>query len=359
MRSTCTSPERAYSIEVARSLPLSNPTNPFAATEIVYVDEESPPVHLEIHFDSSKSILSTNDSPDLDFTYSVNPYRGCAHACSYCYARPTHEYLSFGAGTDFDRKIVVKRDAPDLLRAALRSPKWDPSEVLVFSGVTDPYQPLERTYGLTRACLEVCADFAQPTSIITKGVTIERDVDVLADLVRRAAVAVTISIPFADEEHARALEPFVTTPTRRFRTIETLAKAGIPVGVNVAPIIPGLSDQQMVTILERAKDAGAKWAGCTLLRLPGSTKAVFESRLREALPLRAEKVIARLREAHGGKMYDSTFGRRGRGDGPYADMIGALFSAAAERLGLSGGQPSLRAPAGARPRGKKAQLSLF
>ncbi|CAN5684643.1 hypothetical protein BH09MYX1_BH09MYX1_23270 [soil metagenome] len=338
-----------YSVAV-RSLPQANPQNPFATTEIVYLDEEAPPVHLEIHFDSSKTILSRNDSPDLDFTYSVNPYRGCLHACAYCYARPTHEYLSFGAGTDFDRKIVVKRDAAVLLRAALQAPKWDPSEVLVFGGVTDCYQPLERTYELTRRCLEVCVEMGQAASIITKGVTVERDVDLLSELVRTAAASVTISIPFADEDHARAIEPFVTTPARRFRIIETLAKAGIPVGVNVAPIIPGLSDEQMVTILERAKDAGAQWAGSTMLRLPGSVKAVFEARLREALPLRAEKVLARLREAHGGKVYDATFGRRGRGDGPYADAIAALFRSSAERLGLSGGFPSLRAPQGAHAR---------
>ena len=347
------------------ALPILNPRNRFAKTEIVYFDDEQPPLHLEVHVDGSKTILSTNDSPDVPFTYGVNPYRGCMHACSYCYARPTHEYLSFGAGTDFDRKIVVKPDAAALLRAALSSPKWDRDEVLVFSGATDPYQPLERTYQLTRECLEVCADLGQRVSIITKGVTIERDVDVLVRLRDAGSVAVTISIPFDDEEHARALEPMVTTPARRFRTIETLAAAGIAVGVNVAPIVTGLSDEQMVRVLEKARRAGASWAGYSLLRLPGATREVFEARLRASLPLRAEKVLARLRDAYsyGGpaKVYDSTFGRRGRGDGPHAEMIAALFERAVDRLGFAKSSgPMLLHEAAARPRAvEKAQLSLF
>jgi DNA repair photolyase len=341
-----------------------NPPIRFATTEIVYVDEHSPPVHLEVSFDGSRSILSSNDSPDLDFVYSVNPYRGCAHACAYCYARPTHEYLGFGAGSDFDRKIVVKREAPALLRAAIFAPKWDASHVLVFSGVTDCYQPLERTYALTRGCLAVCLERDQPLSIITKGVTIERDVDLLAALAARGLVTVTISIPFADEACARALEPLVTTPARRFRVIATLASAGIPVGVNVAPIVPGLGDEQMVSVLEQAKAAGASWAGWTLLRLPGATRLVFEQRLRELLPLRAEKVLGRLRDAHGGKLYDATFGKRGRGDGPHAEMIGALFERTAQRLGLRTGMASARratveGDAKHPPGPKKAQLTLF
>lgn len=339
--------------------------NRFASTEIVYVDEHSPPVHLEVSFDGSRTILSKNDSPDLDFTYSVNPYRGCAHACAYCYARPSHEYLGFGAGTDFDRKIVVKRDAPELLREALSSRRWDRSEVLMFSGVTDCYQPLERSYALTRACLQVCHELEQPVGIITKGVTIERDLDVLRALAARGLVTVTISIPFADESCARALEPLVTTPARRFRIIAALAEAGVPVGVNVAPIVPGLGDEQMVSVLEQAKEAGALWAGWTLLRLPGATRLVFEQRLRELLPLRAEKVLSRLREAHGGKVYDATFGKRGRGEGHHAEMIGALFERAAARLGLRTGMSSRRkaeADGGAAqpaPAPKKAQLTLF
>ncbi len=339
--------------------------NRFATTEVVWVDEHSPPLHLEVSFDTSRSILSTNDSPDLDFTYSVNPYRGCAHACAYCYARPTHEYLGFGAGTDFDRKIVVKRDAPELLRHALSSAKWDRSHVLMFSGVTDCYQPLERSYELTRGCLKVCHELEQPLGIITKGVTIERDLDVLGALAARGLVTVTISIPFADEACARALEPMVTTPARRFRIIAALASAGVPVGVNVAPIVPGLGDEQMVSVLEQAKEAGASWAGWTLLRLPGATRMVFEQRLRELLPLRAEKVLARLRESHGGKLYDARFGKRGRGDGPHAEMIGALFERAAVRLGLRTGMASAQRAAveGAAsetpPAPKKAQLTLF
>jgi DNA repair photolyase len=286
-----------------------------------------------VYEDKTRQILSKNDSPDLHFGWSVNPYRGCFHACAYCYARPTHEYLSFGAGTDFDRKLVVKPDAASLLRAAFERPSWK-GELLVFSGVTDCYQPLEATHRLTRACLEVCRDYSQPVGVITKSPLIERDIDLLVALGEVARACVTISIPFWDVERARAIEPYVATPHRRMKTVERLARAGIEVGVNIAPVIPGLNDEDIGDILTAAKDAGAQHAGTVLLRLPTSVAPVFEERLRERLPLRAEKVLRRIREAHGGKLYDSTWGVRGRGEGPYADAISTLFDATARRLGL-------------------------
>ena len=318
-----------------RPVPISNPPNPWATTEVEYL-EGAPEVRLEVFEDHSRSILAKNDSPDVGFTWSVNPYRGCFHACAYCYARPSHEYLSMGAGTDFDRKIVVKPQAAALLRAAFRKKSWR-KEGVAFSGVTDCYQPLEASYRLTRACLEVCVEFANPAGIITKSALIERDVDVLTALARVAEAHVTVSIPIWDAERARAIEPFAPSPARRLRVIETLAKAGLAVAVNVAPIIPGLNDQDIPRILTAARDAGATSAGSVLLRLPGSVKAVFEERLRAALPLTADRVLHQIRETRGGQLYDSRFGVRGRGEGHYASAIRTLFETTATRLGLRRG----------------------
>jgi DNA repair photolyase len=318
-----------------RPVPISNPPNPWATTEVEYL-EGAPEVKLEVFEDQTRQILAKNNSPDVGFTFSVNPYRGCFHACAYCYARPSHEYLSLGAGTDFDRKIMVKLRAAELLRAAFAKKSWR-TQTVAFSGVTDCYQPLEASYRLTRACLEVCVEFANPAAIITKSALIERDVDVLVELARVASVYATVSIPFWDPERARAIEPYVATPARRLRVIETLARAGLSVGVNVAPIIPGLNDQDIPKILAAARDAGATRAGSVLLRLPGSVKQVFEERLRAALPLSADRVLHRIRETRGGQLYDPRFSVRGRGEGTYADAIGRLFEATAARLGFERG----------------------
>lgn len=315
-----------------RPVAISNPPNPWASTSVEYLDE-TPEMKLEVYEDKSRSILAKNDSPDVGFTYSVNPYRGCFHACAYCYARPSHEYLSFGAGTDFDRKIVVKLNAPTLLRAALAKKTWR-RESVVFSGVTDCFQPLEASYRLTRGCLEACADAANPVGIITKAPLIERDLDVLQSIARVASLRVMISIPFWDPEKARAIEPYVATPARRLRTVRALAQAGIPVGVNVAPVIPGLGDEEMPRILAAAREAGATSAGYVLLRLPGPVAQVFEERVRAAMPLRVERILHRIRETRDGRMNDPRFGTRGRGEGPYAAMIRNLFLATAARLGL-------------------------
>jgi len=253
-----------------------------------------------------------------------------------CYARPSHEYLGLGAGTDFDRKITVKPEAPRLLREAFERPAWK-GELIVFSGVTDCYQPLEASYRLTRGCLEVCAEYGNPVGIITKSPLVERDLDVLQALARVADVSVTVSIPLWDREHAHAIEPHVASPQRRMQIIERLAAAGLDVGVNVAPMIPGLGDEDIARILEAAAAAGARRAGFVFLRLPGSVATVFEQRLREALPLRAEHVLARVREARGGKLYDSRWGVRGRGEGRYAEAARALFESTARRVGLATG----------------------
>lgn len=311
---------------------ISNPPNPWLSTEIDYLGEP-PPGKLEVYEDHSREIIAHNDSPDVGFRFSVNPYRGCMHACAYCYARPTHEYLSFGAGTDFETKIMVKLRAAELLREAFERRSWK-GDLVVFSGVTDCYQPLEASLRLTRQCLEVCAEYRNPVAIITKAPLIERDLDVLQLLAARSRVSVSVSIPFWNQEHARAIEPQVATPRRRVEVIRRLAEGGIPVGVSVAPIIPGLGDEGIGLILEAAKDAGASHAGYVLLRLPGSVKAVFSERLRATLPERAERVLHRIRETRGGRLYDSRFGSRGRGEGLYADAIRGLFQTTSRRLGL-------------------------
>jgi len=313
--------------------PLANPPNPWATTDVEYLEGEAPNASLEVYEDHTRGVLAHNDSPDVGFSWSVNPYRGCFHACAYCYARPSHEYLSFGAGTDFDRKIVVKTRAPALLREAFDDPKWK-GELVVFSGVTDCYQPLEASYRLTRGCLEACLEYRNPAGIITKSPLVERDAPLLAELAQSARLHVSLSIPFWDESKARAIEPFVTTPARRVRAIERLARAGVPVGVMVAPIIPGLNDEDMPDVLRAARDAGATWAGTVLLRLPGPVKEVFSERLRAVLPLRADKVLRRIRETRGGKLNDARFGVRGTGEGAYAEVIRALFERTAKDLGF-------------------------
>lgn len=340
-----------------RPQPIANPPNPWASSEVEYLDE-IPTAKVELFEDASQSIIAKNDSPDLGFSYSVNPYRGCNHACAYCFARPSHEYLSWGAGTDFDTKILVKRDAARLLRAQFERPSWK-GELVMFSGVTDCYQPTEAALRLTRACLEVCAEFRNPVSIVTKAPLIERDLDVLWQLTRDASVHVAISIPIWDQALARAIEPGVATPKRRIKTIETLAKAGIPVGVMVAPIIPGVSDEGVADVLQAARDAGARSAGYVLLRLPGSVKDVFEARVRAALPLRADKILHRVRETRNGKLYDATWGIRGRGEGPYAEAIAQVFESCVKRLGFDQERWAERAPTFRRPARLEPQLTLF
>lgn len=319
-----------------KSRPVANPPVRFRDQLVTYDDGEGPPpAKVTLLEDASRSILSENDSPDVGFRWSVNPYRGCLHACSYCYARPTHEYLDLGAGTDFDTKILVKRDAPELLRAAFDKKSWQ-GELVMFSGVTDCYQAIERDLKITRQCLEVCLEYRNPVSIISKSALVERDIDLFQQLARDARFHILVSLAFSDNEHARAIEPWAASPDRRFKVIETLAKAGIPVGVMLAPIIPGVNDSQMVGVLERAAAAGATTAGWVLLRLPGAVKQVFEERMRVAMPLAADKILHRIRSTRGGeKLYDSAFHTRGRGEGPYADTLATMFDTTVKRLGLN------------------------
>ncbi|MES1173319.1 MAG: PA0069 family radical SAM protein [Myxococcales bacterium] len=353
-----------------RPLPLRNPPNRWRRESVEFDAElAAPTLELTVFEDESRAILSDNDSPDLGFRYSINPYRGCLHGCSYCYARPSHEYLGFGAGADFERKIVIKRRAGELLREAFEKRSWQ-GELILFSGNTDCYQPLESKYGLTRACLAVCLEYRNPLHIITKSALVERDADLLAELAALGAASVTLTIPFWDPAVARAIEPLVPTPKRRMETVKRLTERGIPVSVNIAPLIPGLSDRDIVHILEAAKEAGAVGAAMIPLRLPGSVEPVFVERLREQFPLSAEKVLARVREMRGGKLNDPRFGMRMQGEGPYIEAVRLLFDQTARRLGLKaremGGQnginderPVKTETTFRRPTDKGGQLRLF
>jgi DNA repair photolyase len=311
---------------------LSNPPNPFESQHREFL-EPPPSVTVQLYEDDTRSILSHNDSPDLAFRWSVNPYRGCFHACAYCYARPTHEYLGFGAGTDFESKLVVKRNAAALLREAFMKPSWR-GELVVFSGVTDCYQPVEASLGLTRACLEVCAEFRNPVAIITKAALILRDLDLLRRLHQEATIRVFLSIPFADDLMARKVEPQAPSITRRLATLKTIAEAGIPTGISIAPVIPGLNDDQMFEILQKARDAGARTAFYSLLRLPGSVEPVFLERMEAAFPARILKITHRLEEMRGGRLNASRFFDRHRGQGAYGEMLDQLFLTAKRKAGF-------------------------
>jgi DNA repair photolyase len=311
---------------------ISNPPNPFESRHRELLEPTST-AKLMVYADDSREIVSRNDSPDLPFRWSVNPYRGCFHACAYCYARPSHEYWGFGAGTDFESKIVVKEDAPRLLRQTFEKSSWH-GELIVFSGNTDCYQPLEAEYGLTRACLEVCAEYRNPVGLITKGVLILRDLDVLVRLNQEASVVVYFSIPFSSDDMARKVEPQAPSITKRFSAMKTLSDAGIPTGISIAPVIPGLNDNDIPGLLERAYRAGARRATYSLLRLSGNLEPVFLERMQEAFPERIGKITSRLREVRGGALTESRFGRRQIGQGTYWDMIEQLFALAKRREGF-------------------------
>lgn len=338
--------------------------NPKPRFERIEVELDRPPESLATEFlaDSSRSIITTNKSPDVGFDASINPYRGCEHGCSYCYARPTHEYLGYSAGLDFESKILVKQEAPELLARELAAPGWKP-QVLGLSGVTDPYQPIERKLGITRACLEVLARFRNPVVVVTKNNLVTRDLDhlgVLANLGKagsgEGAVAVFLSVTTLDPELARRMEPRTSRPQKRLETIATLAEAGVPVGVLVAPVIPALTDHEIPQILEAARKAGAGYAAWVMLRLPGPVAGLFEAWLGRVVPDRREHVLSRIREVRGGRLNDSSFGSRGRGRGVFAEQIGDLFRSTARRLGYPKGRPALSAKWFLRDR---EQLALF
>ncbi|MDE2662230.1 MAG: PA0069 family radical SAM protein [Gemmatimonadota bacterium] len=337
-----------------------NPANrflPLAVEREAWTLASDPDPRTEILEDRSRSIISYNNSPDLGFDASLNPYRGCETGCSYCYARPTHEYFGLSAGLDFESRILAKPEAPALLRRELASPRWKP-QVLVLSGVTDPYQPVERRLGITRRCLEVLAEARNPVGIVTKHHRVTRNIDLLRELARYNAVRVQLSITTLDRSLQRKLEPRASTPERRLDAIARLADAGIPVGVNVAPVIPGLTDHEIPAILEAAAKAGAGRAIYIMLRLPFGVAALFEDWLRRNCPDRAGKVLNRMRELRGGSLYASTFGERMRGRGPFAEQVARLFSLARAKHGIEPRDYDLSAEHFRPPRAGP-QLGLF
>jgi DNA repair photolyase len=310
---------------------IANPPNPFESQQRELLD---PPdqVRLEVYEDTTRGILSRNDSPDLDFRWSVNPYRGCFHACAYCYARPSHEYWGFGAGTDFDSKIMIKPNAPRLLREAFLKPSWE-GELIVFSGNTDCYQPLEAIHELTRGCLQVCAEFKNPVAIITKSALVARDRDILRRLHEEAWLRVYFSIPFADNETARTVEPQAPSITKRLEALHTLSAAGIKTGVSIAPVIPGLNEDHIPQILLRAREAGASEATFILLRLAGNVEPVFRERMTAAFPQRVQKIMHRIAEVRDGVLNESRFFKRYEGHGEYWSTIERLFEIGCKRAG--------------------------
>jgi DNA repair photolyase len=338
-----------------------NPPNRFEAIHYERDPEIEPDGEVPVQYfrDPSRSIIARNTSPDVGFDASVNPYRGCMHACSYCFARPTHEYLGLSAGLDFETKIFVKEDAPELLRRELAAPKWKP-QVLALSGVTDCYQPIERRLGITRRCLEVLLDFRNPVTVVTKGHGVARDADLLGALAQLDCASVSISVTSLDDAVQRAMEPRAPRPELRLRAIEALARAGVPVSVLVAPVVPGLTDHELPRILEAAAAAGATRAGFVVLRLPHATKEIFEEWLERNFPARKDKVLSRVRDLRGGKLYDSRWGVRQRGEGEYAKQLEQLFEMGVRRAGLNARRTELTTRHFRRaPDPRAPQLSLF
>jgi DNA repair photolyase len=337
-----------------------NPPNRFETLWYVrdeeWIDPEDPAPATHFLKDTSRSIITYNDSPDVGFDASINPYRGCEHGCIYCYARPTHEYLGFSAGLDFESKILVKEDAPELLWRELSSPRWKP-QALAISGVTDPYQPIERRLQLTRRCLQVLVAFRNPVVIITKNHLVTRDIDLLSELARDEAARVYLSITTLDGRVSRVMEPRASQPTRRLTALEALTQAGVPAGVLVAPVIPGLTDHEIPSIIAAAAQAGARHAGYVMLRLPHAVGPLFEQWLTQHFPERKDKVLHRIRAMRGGRLNDPRFMARMKGEGIFAEQIAALFALACRKAGIDGRGPQLSTTA-FRVR-SDTQLSLF
>jgi DNA repair photolyase len=320
--------------------------------------DETRSVRTQFFRDQSRSIVTENDSPDIGFRYSLNPYRGCEHGCPYCYARPTHEYLGLSAGLDFETTVFVKEQAPQLLREWLSKKSWQP-EPICFSGVTDCYQPAERQFRLTRGCLEVALEARQPIMIVTKNRLVTRDLDLLAEMAARRIVQIAVSITTLDVALARSMEPRTSSPDARLSALSQLNEAGVPTRVMVAPVIPGLNDSEIPQILKAAKTAGALTASYVLLRLPLSVRPVFLEWLESRQPEQSERVQSRIRATRGGKWNQSQFGQRMRGIGPMAEQIRQAFEVFAHKHGLDGPLPPMDTTQFRPPRSNDGQLRLF
>lgn len=339
---------------------LAAPGNRFEALHSVpdeeYDPSEDPLPQTEFLADDSQSVITYNDSPDLGFNASLNPYRGCEHGCIYCYARPTHEYLGFSQGLDFETKIMVKHGAPELLRRELAARKWKP-QTIAMSGVTDCYQPVERRLRLTRRCLEVMAEFRNPVGIVTKNTLVTRDLDILTRLAEHNAAAVFISLTTLDSDLRGVLEPRTSPPKARLSAIRRLSAAGIPVGVMIAPVIPALNDHEVPRLIEAAAEAGARHAAFVPVRLPYQNRELFVNWLAEHFPDRQEKVLNQIRSMRGGKLNSSDFGNRMRGEGRIAEQIQQLFMVACRKAGIANNR--LRLSTESFRRGELNQPELF
>lgn len=337
----------------------ANPANRFESIllerDVDWDPTEDPAPQTQFLRDATTTFITYNNSPDVGFEASINPYRGCEHGCIYCFARPTHEYLGFSAGLDFETKIMVKEDGPEILRRELSARKWKP-QTLAMSGVTDCYQPVERRLKLTRRCLEVLAEFLNPVAIITKNHLVTRDVDLLAELAHHGAVVVNISITTLDATLTPKLEPRASLPRHRLAAVEALSQAGVPVNVLVAPVIPALTDHEMPKIIEAAAAAGAVSAGFVPLRLPFGVAPMFEDWLTRHFPERKETILNRIREIRGGQLNDPNFGSRMRGEGIFAEQMRAMFHVACRRAGLPKREVTLSAAAFRVPAGPQMEL---
>jgi DNA repair photolyase len=340
---------------------VENPPNRFESIRLERADdwdpEQDPAPRTQFLRDHSQTVISFNESPDVPFEATLNPYRGCEHGCAYCYARPTHEYLGFSAGLDFESRIMVKENAPELLRRQLASPKWQPRTVAL-SGVTDCYQPIERRLQLTRRCLAVLAEFRNPVALITKNFLVTRDLDLLRELAAFHVVHVNLSINSLSSELARELEPRASSPRQRLEAVEILAQARVPVGVLVAPVIPALNDHEIPKVLEAARAAGAAWAYMEMVRLPLAVAPIFQQWLEAYAPEKKDKVLGRIRSMRDGKLNDSRFGSRMAGEGQYADQIHQIFNVARRKAGFPEDPPELSPAAFRRPGGEQLGLGL-
>ena len=327
-----------------------NPKNRFEKLHIEILDDhlqhmedtgEERILKTEFFNDHSKSILSKNDSPDLGFDYSINPYKGCEHGCIYCYARPTHEYLGFSSGIDFETKIMIKKNAPELLEKEFQSKSWEP-QLVIFSGNTDCYQPIERKLQITRKCLEVFLKYKNPVGMITKNALIKRDADILQDMAKQGLCAVTISITSLNKDIRRVMEPRTSTPAQRLETVKYLSDLGIPVGVNIGPIIPGLTDEEIPGLVKAAADNGAYTTNTILLRLPWQVKELFCTWVETHFPTKKEKILNRIKDVRGGTLYNSNFGERFKGEGKWPELIKQIHDQARKKHGLGMKKITLR-----------------
>jgi len=320
--------------------------------------EELPPFKTYVQEERARKIITRNDSPDIGFDRSINPYRGCEHGCIYCFARPTHAYQGLSPGLDFESKLFVKPDAPELLARELSAPGYEPRMIAMGTN-TDPYQPIERKWQVTRRILEVLRDANHPAGIVTKSALVMRDIDILSAMAAKGLAKVALSVTTLDPKLARVMEPRAATPSKRLEALRALSKAGIPTAVMVAPIVPAINDSEIERILDASANAGVTAAGYVMLRMPFEIKDLFREWLHEHFPDKAKHVISLVRDLHGGKDYDSTWDKRQRGDGPYAWSIGRRFELACRRLGLNERRTRLTTSLFTPPKKRGSQLDLF